>query len=183
MLSAEEFVRESDQQADPWPPIAEDGALIAERSHLEASDAERPLHLFRARFPPGSRRPLRIVAQGRGARGRLQDHAVSPADRAVVPRHVPADGAGASRLRYREAGNRPAGRVEPPRFEDNEATFEELYARIQRTSEFVEKFQADAFRDADTRKIELKMSAGVVSLTIASRMGCLSSRRGWARNS
>ncbi len=73
--------------------------------------------------------------------------------------------------------------VEPPRFEDNEATFEELYARIQRTSEFVEKFQADAFRDADTRKIELKMSAGVVSLTIASRMGCLSSRRGWARNS
>ena len=27
--------------------------------------------------------------------------------------------------------------VEPPRFEDNEATFEELYARIQRTSEFV----------------------------------------------
>jgi len=44
--------------------------------------------------------------------------------------------------------------VEPPRFEDNEGTFEELYARIQRTSEFVEKFQADAFRDADTRKIE-----------------------------
>jgi Uncharacterized protein conserved in bacteria len=55
--------------------------------------------------------------------------------------------------------------VEPPRFEDNEATFEELYARIQRTSEFVEKFQADAFRDADTRKIELNMSAGIVSLT------------------
>ena len=44
-------------------------------------------------------------------------------------------------------------------------TFEELYARIQRTSEFVEKFQADAFRDAELRKIELNMSAGVVSLT------------------
>src|SRR5262249_54931123 len=28
--------------------------------------------------------------------------------------------------------------VEPPRFENNETTFEELYARIQRTSEFVE---------------------------------------------
>src|SRR5260370_17662748 len=41
--------------------------------------------------------------------------------------------------------------VEPPRFEDNEATFEELYARIQRTSAFVEKFQADAFRDAELR--------------------------------
>jgi len=49
--------------------------------------------------------------------------------------------------------------------EDNEATFEELYARIQRTSEFVEKFQADAFRDAELRKIELNMSAGIVSLT------------------
>src|SRR5258705_497752 len=55
--------------------------------------------------------------------------------------------------------------VEPPRFEDNEATFEELYARVQRTSEFVEKFQADAFRDAELRKIELNISAGVVSLT------------------
>src|SRR5260221_1877267 len=55
--------------------------------------------------------------------------------------------------------------VEPPRFEDNEATFEEFYARIQRTSEFVEKFQADAFRDAELRKIKLNMSAGVVSLT------------------
>ena len=54
--------------------------------------------------------------------------------------------------------------VEPPRFDDNEATFEELYARIQRTSEFVDKFQADAFRNADS-KIELKMSAGVVNLT------------------
>src|SRR5258708_8848889 len=40
--------------------------------------------------------------------------------------------------------------VEPPRFEDNETTFEELYGRIQRTSEFVEKFQADTFPDADT---------------------------------
>src|SRR5499433_2537280 len=54
--------------------------------------------------------------------------------------------------------------VEPPRFENNETTFEELYARIQRTSEF-EKFQADAFRDDELRKIELNMSAGVVSLT------------------
>ena len=65
-----------------------------------------------------------------------------------------------------DTAKRATGRlvgVEPPRFEDNEATFEELYARIQRTSEFVEKFQADAFRDADTREIELKMSTGVVT--------------------
>lgn len=54
--------------------------------------------------------------------------------------------------------------VEPPRFEDNEATFGELYGRIQRTSEFVEQYRPDAFRDANTRKIELKMSTGVVSL-------------------
>src|SRR6266851_251305 len=30
--------------------------------------------------------------------------------------------------------------VEPPRFEDNETTFEELYVRIQRTSEFAEEY-------------------------------------------
>jgi uncharacterized protein len=67
-----------------------------------------------------------------------------------------------------DTAKRATGRlvgVEPPRFEDNEATFEELYARIQRTSEFVGRFQADAFRGADTREIELKMSTGIVSLT------------------
>src|SRR6266404_8970395 len=132
MLSAEDFVRESDQQADPWPPIAEDGALIDHRSHLEASDAEQPLHLFRARFPSGSRRPLRIVAQGRGARGQLQDHAVSPADRAPdmfpLTGQVQAACDTAKRVTARLVG------VEPPRFEENEATFEELYARIERTS-------------------------------------------------
>jgi len=67
-----------------------------------------------------------------------------------------------------DTAKRATGRlvgVEPPRFEDNEATFEELHARIQRTSEFVGKFQADAFRDTDTREIELKMARGVVRLT------------------
>src|SRR5882724_12649617 len=55
--------------------------------------------------------------------------------------------------------------IEPPRFEDNETSFDELYARIQRTSEFVEQYRPDAFRDGDTRKIELKMPTSVVSLT------------------
>src|SRR5205085_9428755 len=55
--------------------------------------------------------------------------------------------------------------IEPPRFEDNETTFDELYGRIQRTSEFVGKYQADAFREADARKIELKMFGGAVSRT------------------
>src|SRR6478736_6826369 len=55
--------------------------------------------------------------------------------------------------------------VEPPRFEDNEATFEELYARIQRTSEFVEAHPADAFLAVADRTIEMKMGSGTVSLT------------------
>ena len=55
--------------------------------------------------------------------------------------------------------------VESPRFEDNETTFDELYARIQRTSDFVAQHRPDAFRDADARKIELKLPAGAVSLT------------------
>jgi hypothetical protein len=43
----------------------------------------------------------------------LQDHAVSPADRAVVPRHVPADGAGASRMQSMSVR---AIRTVPPSF-------------------------------------------------------------------
>ena len=55
--------------------------------------------------------------------------------------------------------------VEPPRFEDDEATFDELYVRIQRTSEFVERHQPEAFRNGNARRIELKLSAGLVTLT------------------
>src|SRR5215470_15790000 len=67
-----------------------------------------------------------------------------------------------------DTAKRATGRlvgVEPPRIDDNEVTFEELYARIQRTSEFVGKFQADDFRDANTREIELKMFTDVVRVT------------------
>src|SRR5213080_4872994 len=55
--------------------------------------------------------------------------------------------------------------VEPPRFEDNEATFEELYARIQRTAEFVELHPADAFLAAAERTIEMKIGSETVRLT------------------
>src|SRR5713101_2024470 len=51
--------------------------------------------------------------------------------------------------------------VEPPRYEDNEASFEELYARIRKTTEFVELHPADAFLAAAERTTEYDMlSAG-----------------------
>src|SRR5216684_7891757 len=53
--------------------------------------------------------------------------------------------------------------VEAPRFEDNEVSFDELHARIRKTTEFVESHPADAFL-AD-RTIEMKMGSGTVSLT------------------
>lgn len=55
--------------------------------------------------------------------------------------------------------------VEPPRFEDTETTFDELQARIRRTSEYVGQYGRAAFRDSDARKIELKLSARPVELT------------------
>lgn len=55
--------------------------------------------------------------------------------------------------------------VEPPRFEDTETTFDELQARIRRTSEYVSQHGPEAFREAHTRKIELKLSTGAVELT------------------
>src|SRR6266853_5344869 len=55
--------------------------------------------------------------------------------------------------------------VEPPRYEDNEASFEELYARIRKTTEFVELHPADAFLAAAERTIEMKVGSETVSLT------------------
>jgi len=55
--------------------------------------------------------------------------------------------------------------VEAPRFEDNEVSFDELRARIRKTTEFVESHPADAFLAVADRTIEMKMGAGRVSLT------------------
>ncbi len=55
--------------------------------------------------------------------------------------------------------------VEPPRFEDNEASFEELHARIRKTTAFVESHPVDAFFAAAERTIEMKVGSGTVNLT------------------
>src|SRR5262249_45280520 len=55
--------------------------------------------------------------------------------------------------------------VEPPRFEDSEASFEELYVRIRKTTEFVESYPADAFVAVAERTIEMKAGSETVSLT------------------
>jgi hypothetical protein len=48
--------------------------------------------------------------------------------------------------------------LEPPRFEDNEKTFEELLARIARTIEYVKSVPASAFEGAEDR--DLRIPAG-----------------------
>ena len=55
--------------------------------------------------------------------------------------------------------------AEPPRFEDNEASFEELHARIRKTTEYVELHPADAFVAAADRTIEMKVGSETVTLT------------------
>src|SRR5712671_3766279 len=55
--------------------------------------------------------------------------------------------------------------VAPPRFEDNEASFEELHARIRKTTAFVESHPVDAFLAAAERTIEMKVGSGTVNLT------------------
>lgn len=45
---------------------------------------------------------------------------------------------------------------EPPRFEDNEKTFEELLARLDKTIAHVRSFKSQQFDGAENRKIELK---------------------------
>lgn len=55
--------------------------------------------------------------------------------------------------------------AEPPRFEDNEASFEELHARIRKTTEYVESHPADAFVAAADRTIEMKAGSETMTLT------------------
>jgi uncharacterized protein len=45
--------------------------------------------------------------------------------------------------------------VEAPKFEDNEATIEELKARIAKTQEFIASVPADAIATADAKAIEI----------------------------
>ena len=44
---------------------------------------------------------------------------------------------------------------EPRRFEDNETSFEELRARIARTTDYIGGFQASALENSETREIKL----------------------------
>lgn len=46
---------------------------------------------------------------------------------------------------------------EPPKYEDNEASFEDLKARIGKTIAYVESFRPEQFADAATRTVTMKM--------------------------
>lgn len=46
---------------------------------------------------------------------------------------------------------------DPPRFEDNENTFAELHARVQKTLEFLKSLPPAAFEGAEKRHISLKL--------------------------
>jgi len=46
---------------------------------------------------------------------------------------------------------------EPPKFEDGEATFDDLKARIAKTIAYVESFKPDQFDGAETRTVTMKM--------------------------
>lgn len=46
---------------------------------------------------------------------------------------------------------------EPPKYEDHEATFDDLKARIAKTIAYVEEFKPDQFAGAETRSVTMKM--------------------------
>ena len=51
--------------------------------------------------------------------------------------------------------------TEPPKFEDNEKTFEELYARIDKTIAHLQSFKPAQIDGSETRAIELKQRDNV----------------------
>ena len=50
--------------------------------------------------------------------------------------------------------------VEPMSFEDNEVTFEQLFARIQRAVDYVKSFKPEQIDGSETRDIQLKTRNG-----------------------
>jgi hypothetical protein len=46
---------------------------------------------------------------------------------------------------------------EPPKYEDNEASFDDLKARIAKTIAYVETFKPEQFEGAETRTVTMKM--------------------------
>ena len=58
--------------------------------------------------------------------------------------------------------------IDNPVFEDNETTFEDLQARIAKTLDFLATVPADAFEDADERKVVLQTARGEFEFTGAS---------------
>jgi uncharacterized protein len=54
--------------------------------------------------------------------------------------------------------------VEPPSFDNSEASFEELHARIRRTTEYVESHPLETLLAAAERTIEMKMGSTVATL-------------------
>jgi len=61
------------------------------------------------------------------------------------------------------AAARLAG-IENPKMEDNEQTFAELHARIDKTIEFLHTVPKDMFTDADTRQVSLPYWGGKTML-------------------
>jgi hypothetical protein len=51
--------------------------------------------------------------------------------------------------------------AEPPKFEDNEKTFEELHARIEKTIAFIKTFKPEQLDGTEERKIEIKTRDGM----------------------
>ena len=50
--------------------------------------------------------------------------------------------------------------VEPLKFEDNEATFAELHARIDRAIEYIKNFKAEQIDGSETRAVTIKTRSG-----------------------
>jgi uncharacterized protein len=65
------------------------------------------------------------------------------------------------------ATSRLAGQ-EPPKWEDNEASFAELKARITRTIEFIQGFKPGQFEGSDEREVTLKIRGETIKLKGAS---------------
>ena len=119
------------RRARPWGLESAPQPTSRQGQAMKISDAR----LLGRALQQHARQSLLDPGEGRQQRRAAQDRAGGAARRAPRAGHAAAHAAGADRLRHRqELASRGSPAQEPPRFEDNETTIEQLRARSRARS-------------------------------------------------
>ena len=130
-----------------------------------------PISMYQASVPVLSHGLTTLAAILRKGEAHAQETGVDPAslvEMRLAPDMLPLAGqvqraSDTSKLALERLTGRPS-----PKMEDNEKTFADLYARIDKTKAFIDSFDEAALEGCDSKTVELKVRQGAMTFTGAS---------------